>query len=347
MQGIVAWDTLPSVRRFTDDAWQSGWRVAVIANDAIGNFVVATPLLQRIRATEPARLDYFGGVRTRELQEASDLPNEAFALHGTPLRTVYEAVRERPPYDLIVNLERTAHAKAFASLIGSESRVVGPCLGPDGRGDLPFEDGALGSLWTDPEWTAPDLPARFPVLGTGFIGEIFCRLARFEGPVPAYRVPSADPGRAVPDVLVACSASLPEKLWPERRWLETLEALAARGLRAGVLGAAPSAQGRYWKGGTAEEALIERGLAEDLRGAFTLPQVVGALGRARAVLTLDNGILHLAASTSTPTVGLFREGIHRLWCPPASNVAAQIPAAGEPVASIESSQVLEALHETL
>ncbi|MCB8933594.1 MAG: glycosyltransferase family 9 protein [Fimbriimonadaceae bacterium] len=335
------------MRRFTDDAWQNGWRVAVLANDAIGNFVVATPLLQRIRETKPASLHYFGGVRTRELEDASDLPDRTFPLHGSSLQSAYESVRDDLPFDVVVNLEQTPHSAAFASLIGEGARIVGPCLAPDGRGELPFEAGSRGDLWRDTQWVAENLPARFPMLQTGFIGEIFCRLAYFDGPIPPYRVPSASPTRPVPDVLVACSASLPEKLWPEARWLEALAQLKQRGVSIGVLGAPKASQGRYWKGGTVEDVVIDRGLASDLRGAFTLPQVVGALGKARAVLTLDNGILHLAAATATPTIGLFREGIHRLWCPPAPNVRALVPESGDAVASIEPSRVVGAVNDAL
>lgn len=330
-----------------DDAWQSGWRVAVLANDAIGNFVVATPLLQLIRETRPESLHYFGGTRTRELQDASDLPDLAYSLHGTSLRRAYEAVRAHPPYDVVVNLEQGAHAKAFAALIGEEARLVGPCLGPEGRGDLPFEPNERGALWSDPEWTAEDLTLRYPSLHSPFIGEIFCRLAGFYGAIPPYRVPCAHPGRTVPDLLVSCSASLHEKLWPVERWIETLSAQRQKGVRIGVLGAPKAAQGQYWRGGTAEDELIDQGIAEDLRGAFSLPQVVGALGQARAVLSLDNGILHLAAATSTPIVGLFREGIHRLWRPPAANLRAIVPPKGEAVSSLDSSLVMEALDETL
>ena len=53
-----------------------------------------------------------------------------------------------------------------------------------------------------------------------------------------------------------------------------------------------------------------------MRGRITLPQVAGAIAKAKAVVSLDNGILHLACSTATPTVGLYRNGIHRLWAPP-------------------------------
>lgn len=93
--------------------------------------------------------------------------------------------------------------------------------------------------------------------------------------------------------------------------------------------------------------MVSEGLAEDCRGIWTLPQVVGAIASARAVLTLDNGIMHLAASTGTHTVALFRYGIHRLWTPPVATVHPVVAKEGETVASIPPANVMEAMSRVL
>ncbi len=335
-----------AVRRFSGDEWNAGWRIAVVANDAIGNFVVSTPLLQLLRSKRPASITYFGGARTAELEGASDLFEAHYPLHGTSLRRAWEDASGQP-FDLVINLERTAHAKAFTALLGGECWVCGPCLGPDGRGDLPFAGDARGALWADRDWTASDLTRRFPFLESGFIGELFCRLCGLDGALPPYRAPIEDPGGEVPDVLVSCSASLPEKLWRADAWTSVLGAVAATGRSVGLLGAPPKAQGGSWKDDGVEDRLVQAGLVRDLRGAFTLPQVVGALRRAKAVLTLDNGILHLAAATDTPTVGLFRDRIHRLWAPPCGDVRVVVPSPGAAVSDLEPGHVLEVLLDAL
>lgn len=334
------------VRRFSGEEWDAGWRIAVVANDAIGNFVVSTPLLQLLRSRGPSSITYFGGTRTAELESASDLFDAHYPLHGTSLRQAWTDA-SADEFDLVINLEGTAHAKAFAALIGGNCWVCGPCLGPAGRGDLAFADDARGALWADRNWIAGDLVHRYPFLKSAFIGEIFCRLAGLDGDLPPYRLPSEDPGEDVPDVLVACSASLPEKLWPTRAWVSVLKAVAGTGRTIGLLGAPPKAQGQFWKNDGVEDHLIEARLARDLRGAYTLPQVVGALRRAQAVLTLDNGILHLAAATDTPTVGLYREGIHRLWRPPCGHVRAVVPQVGDGVSAILPERVLEVLLDAI
>ncbi len=319
--------------------------MALVSNDALGNFVVTTPLLQMLRERfRPESLIVFGGSRTAELGENSDLIDRFVPLHGMPPREFAQA-HGGDDFDLVVNVEQTAWAKAATAILcGEDTLVCGPCIDERGRADLPFPDDERGELWRDQTWIAPDLATRYPFLSSGFIGEIFARLAYLEGPVPPYRVPQAGPGRAIPDLLIATSASLPEKLWPLASWQAVLSTLREDGISVGLIGAPPRSQKAHWQGGDAEDELISQGLCEDLRGQFTLPQVVGALGACRAVLTLDNGILHLAAATSTPTVGLFREGIHRLWAPLHGDVRV---VTGAPVADIPPERVLAPLLEVL
>jgi heptosyltransferase-3 len=231
-------------------------------------------------------------------------------------------------------------------LAGVSGYVCGPSLDAEGRGDLPFADDDLGRLWSDREWIAEDIMARYPFLSSGFIGEIFCRLAYLDGPIPAYRLPLHVPSGPVPDVLISTAASLPEKLWPSDRWRTLVRALRERGLTIGLLGAQPRQQEKYWQGAELETGVIEAGAA-DLRGHFTLPEVVGAISRARFVVTIDNGIVHFACATDTPTVGLFRNGIHRLWAAPAKNLRMIEPGAGRQVSDVSYDMVWSVVEEAM
>lgn len=324
-------------------------RIAVFANDAIGNFVMATPLLQLLRAElEPSYIHYFGGTRTRELQEASDLFERHSLLHGADVSAVREMLEMAGEFDLLVNLESTPYSKTMIGLLaGSNGRVCGPCIGRGGRGELPFRDDSRGDLWRDKAWIAEDVTARYPFLRSGFITEIFARLCFLEGELPGYRVPSEEPSAEIPPVLIATAASLPEKLWPVESWKAALREMSARGFEVGLLGAPPAQQAEHWKGASLEDELVAEGLVNDLRGAFSLPQVVGSLAKAKAVLTLDNGILHLAAAAGTPTVGLYRHGIHRLWAPPVSTLIVVTPGEGRPVSEITVEAAIEPLFRVL
>jgi ADP-heptose:LPS heptosyltransferase len=80
-----------------------------------------------------------------------------------------------------------------------------------------------------------------------------------------------------------------------------------------------------------------------MRGTLTLPEVADLIDRARLVVTLDNGIMHLAATSSTPVVALFRHGIHRLWAPRWGKVEPVVAPEGSPVEAIPVAQVLGAV----
>jgi ADP-heptose:LPS heptosyltransferase len=324
-------------------------RIAVIANDALGNYVVATPLLQAIRRKfAPKRLDFYSGQRTEELWSVDPNIDAGFRiLGGSPRESMLTAL-ERGAYDLVVNLEDSEWARSFAAVLCDErSLVVGPCLSADGRSLLPVASDTIGALSADPQWTAEDLTQRYPMLCSGFIAEIFCRLLYIEGHVPAYNVPTVPPGLEMPPLLIGTSASLTEKLWPLENWIEVLTRLKDSGVRAGLLGARPSTQRRYWQGEATEQVLVEQDLVQDLRGRLTLPEVTGALSEAKAVLTLDNGIMHLAASTDTPTIGLFRSGIHRLWAPPVRTLTVLKHQEGETMSNISVEEVFEATRDAI
>jgi ADP-heptose:LPS heptosyltransferase len=335
--------------RYEGQELPAGCRIAVVCNDSIGNFVAVTPLLQMLRsAHRPRRIACFSGPRVREMLDATDLCDEWDALHGPAPRDALAGLWSAEPYDLVVNVEQTPVAKvATACLAGADGFVCGPCAGEEGRGELPFGPSPRGDLWRDRAWASADLARRYPFLQSGWIAEIFCRLAYLEGDIPAYRVPVMDPGAEVPDVLIACSATLEDKLWSGEGWLQLARRLHDNGLSLGLVGAPAREQTRYWRGASVEDRLVAEAGARDLRGAFSLPAVAGALARARAVCSLDNGIMHLACAVGAPTVALFRHGIHHLWAPPAPCLRVVTPGEGRPVASISLGSVVRELEAGL
>ncbi len=319
-------------------------RIAVIANDALGNFVVATPLLQALRRELcPSFIHYFGGKRTWQFEQATPLTDGGFPLHGSTVEEALGTVESE--YDLVINLESSPLAKEFAGRISEDhTAMVGPVI--FGTKDLDFGDGRRGDLWRHQDWTSPRLAQEFEFLSTGFIGEIFVRLAYLQGEVPRYAVPTAPINGDLPDLLLATSASLPEKLWPFEKWADLLERVAGVDKSVGLLGAKPSGGKSGWRGEGLEDALVGSGLALDLRGELTLPQVAKAVG-SRPVVTLDNGILHLAAAGDMPVVGLFRRGIHRLWAPPVATVSVVVAPEDGVVSEIDVAEVWDALHGAL
>ncbi|HEY8476509.1 MAG TPA: glycosyltransferase family 9 protein, partial [Chloroflexota bacterium] len=320
------------MERFQDQPLRAQPHIAVVFYDKIGDFVVATPLLRGLREKYPGcTIDYFSGERTRELEEASPLIDWRYSLFGASEslahlpRALDERIAAAGPYDLAINCESHAVAK-LAVVLARPRYVVGPCFTPDGRGDLPHADDRVDALH-DEVWNSPTLLERYgDVLQTQYIGEILCRLARVETDFLRTEVPAAEPPIATPPVLIATGGNRSAKLWPLRHWERVIRWLHDEGLGVGLLGSKPSDQQRFYHSAKDEAYLLERTPLLDLRGKLTLPQVAGALQRARLCLTIDNGIMHLALAVRTPTVALFGASPWRLWAPPVSHLHLVLPA---------------------
>ncbi|MBL8049233.1 MAG: glycosyltransferase family 9 protein [Chthonomonas sp.] len=332
------------MERYTGQPIAANARIALIANDAIGMFVVVTPLLRMIRRQFPgAHVTLFTGTRVQEFTDKSDLADETVFLLGGAMPE-WIALGAGPGYDLVLNTEQSTIAKFMAmALVTPSGFVAGPCVRADGRGDWEYPSDARGDLWRDQDWISPKITDKYPFLRTPWIVEIFARLFSLEGPVPGYEIPAGKPEVATPQILLNTGASLESKLWTPEKWVALTQWLHARGKSIGLIGAPPSTAALHWKGGNVDDTILATGFVQDLRGKYSLPGVVGAVDAAEAVVSLDNGIMHLAAFRETPVVGLFREGIHRLWAPPADNVRVLIPPAGKLPAEITVESVQQEL----
>jgi ADP-heptose:LPS heptosyltransferase len=263
-------------------------------------------------------LDYFGGERTREMEEASRLIDARFSLYSAPdvLDHLPGFLAERRaaagPYALAVNLESDPLAARACGLLEA-SFVVGAWVDPaSGTLVRPPRHG-IDRLWHDLHWNRAELLADYPALHSPYIGELFASLTRVEVDPAVAEVPTDLPPFSTPPLLISTGANRSAKLWPAEHWLALADSLLAAGHAVGLLGA-PPAQGAYHADGV--DADLVAGGVQDLRGKLTLPQVAGALSGARAFVTVDNGLMHMAAAVGTPTVAIFGASPRRLWAPP-------------------------------
>lgn len=290
--------------------------VAVVFCDHIGDFIVATPLMRGLRERFPGLiLDYLGGEGTREIEEASSLVDARYSLFGNAraLQELPRFVEQRRaaagPYVLAINLEAEPLAAQATAMLHPHYLVA--VHGEPGSPTPPTEHG-IDRLCHD-VWNRPDLLADYPELSSQFIGEIYCRLARVETDFTRLDAPSAPPPFPTPDVLFSTGASRGARLWPRDHWIAVAEWLRARGHEVGLLGAPLAREDRY-HAARSDAALTTRGVL-DLRGALTLPQVAGALAQARAFVTIDNGLMHIATAVGAPTIALFGASPRRIWVP--------------------------------
>ncbi|MEJ1979358.1 MAG: glycosyltransferase family 9 protein [Acetobacteraceae bacterium] len=132
------------------------------------------------------------------------------------------------------------------------------------------------------------------------------------------------------------------KIWPPERFVALFHALAETlpGARAAVF-AGP---------GPAERALARPVLdalpdAIDLAGQLSLPEAAACLARCRLFVGNDSGLMHLAAATGTPTLGLFGPTPASEYAPAghhAASVLAPGPAGQTPIEALPVDLVLSA-----
>ncbi|MFF1271934.1 glycosyltransferase family 9 protein [Streptomyces marokkonensis] len=143
----------------------------------------------------------------------------------------------------------------------------------------------------------------------------WCRLLRWYGVdadpadllLSRPRTPSSAPGA----VVLHPGAGAGARRWPAERYAAVATALRERGRRVVVTG------------GADEEDLVARvaGLAglpgaDVLAGGLPFDRLAGLVAGARAVVSGDTGIAHLAVAHATPTVTLFGPVPPALWGPP-------------------------------
>ena len=300
--------------------------IAVLFYDSIGDFVVITPLLRGLRQKYPGcTLDYFSGERIRELEEACPYIDSRFSIFGVSdsLRRLPQYIEERErvagPYDLAVNCDFHGVVSVVTTMLNSRY-VIGSCYDADARNEMPYPPLKRHDIHKE-IWSSEDfLPRYTDILKSNFIGEIFCRLADVETDFHRTEVPVSPPPFEPPPVLISTGGKRPAKFWPTKHWETFINWCTQHGLEVGLLGDKPAQQQRHYHSAGTEDYLLQKTALRDLRGTMTLPQVAGALQRARACVTIDNGIMHIAYSVGTLTLALFGASPACLWAPQVPNL---------------------------
>lgn len=315
--------------RFCDQQLADKPHIAVLFADKLGGFVSATPLLRGLKSKySSSTIDYFGGSVTRELEEGCPWIDSRFSLHGTESTEdaltgyVRERVAVAGRYALAINLDTAPRNLRAVPLIQPDF-VSGPSHDLNLEQPLPFLDNERDAIWLEPDWNAPEFILRHRgLLTSGFIGEIFCVLSYVESDFAVCEVPRALVTWAIPDVLIATSATRAVKRWHTEGWLSLIEWCQAHGLSVGMLGNDPVIERSQYGAGAQEDAILAMRGVRDLRGQFSLPQVADALARTRAAVMIDTGLMHIATAVGAETVAIFGNmaSPRRLWAPPRANL---------------------------
>jgi ADP-heptose:LPS heptosyltransferase len=276
----------------------------VLRANGIGDFVVAIPALEALRAAYPdARITYLG------------LPWHAELLEGRP--GPWDEVDAVPPYPNMIaggeldggrieeffERHRAAHYDLAVQLHGG------------GGNSNPFME-RLGARVTVGARDADAPPLDRWVRYAYYQHEVlrFLEVVGLAGAPPVTIEPrlaltaadvrhaeAALPISPQPLVVVHPGASDPRRRWPAESFAEVARALGERGCRVAVVGHGPDDA----RAGARIEDLSD---VVDLVGALDMKGMVGVLARARLVVANDSGPRHLGAALGTPTVGVYWVG---------------------------------------
>ena len=260
-------------------------RILFVTSNRIGDAVLSTGLLDHLLGAHPdARFTIVCGpvaegvfVRMPRLDRIVTIEKRPYSRHWLRVWTATAGTH----WDLVVDLR----SAALAYLLRARRRVT-VRRRPAWRDMHKIEQLAdLLGLHPAPlpvAWTAPEDEARAAAL------------MPLKGPI----------------VCLGPTANWVPKIWPAKRFVALFEALRAGplpGARAMVM-AGPGA----YECDLAEPVLAALPDAINVAGRLSLPEASACVRRAALFVGNDSGLMHLAASTGAPTLGLYGPTAHAI-----------------------------------
>ncbi len=261
-------------------------RVLVAHNLLLGDTVMLSPLLAKLRARYPAaELTLLASPAIAPLYSSHPWGVRALPFRPSDISTT-RALLGLGPFDLAFVLGDNRYSWVAAAM-GAQHIVAH-------AGDRP---------WTK-DWFV-DAQRPYSSSPTSW-GDMVADLA--DGPEPApyargdWPAPAARPFErpAAPYVVLHVGASTPLKHWLPERWWAIAQAFEKRGL------------GVVWSAGRGEEPIVEAcdpgKYFPSVAGKLDLPQLWQIVAGAQLLVAPDTGVAHLGRIAWTPTVTLFGPG---------------------------------------
>jgi heptosyltransferase-2 len=303
-------------------------RVLIVKLAAIGDVVMALPMVSALREVDPAsRISWLCGREVAPLLRAIEgidqliEVDEAAILTGTRVgkaRAVREAWQRLAGmrFDAVY----VAHSDhRYRWLVKPVRAAAVHWLGgqPGRPGPIPgrYYGAEYVRLVTGRDDHRATLPP-FPTFGHALPPALEARLADGEG-AGARRIAIA-PGGAR-----NLARDNPLRRWPLERYAALARQLLAAGARVALTGGAGDAWVREGFAGVA---------VDDFIGATSLPDLVALYRRCAAVVTHDSGPLHLARLAGTAVVGLFGPTLPAAFVPDGTRSRVLWPGAALPCA---------------
>ena len=323
--------------RYAGEDLGSAPHIVVLGSCKVGNFVVSTPVLSGLRNRFPeAVIGFIGSDVTADFESA--MPQVDWRCSwddptpGAGLRLLQMLEQQRSLHgDIQLALNLDGFNPVTCSLVPwlQPRYVAGGSLNHNRRRNLAWGNHPRQRFLADQDWDHPDFLARYTnYFRTNYIAELFCQLAWVHDHVDCRQIslPAVEPDFDVPDILIHCTTARAAKVWPFHHWRSVLDEVSCRGWSVGLVGSPPAAQRESYNAGEDEDTLIDSTDLIDLRGKTSLIQLAGACQKARAVVSVDAGPLHIAAAVGTATLGIVGNDLgdigsspSRLWMPRCDN----------------------------
>lgn len=337
---IQTWD-LQQCRKALDE----GWKVLVVANTALGDTILCTPLLKTLaRNLSPQRVGFLVREPYRSLYESTSWVGSLYSTRGK-----YRGLK-----------------KLRTALLGENFRLalIANCTEPDLLPWL-YWCGIRGFLryrtrWSRfPQWFANRDAMRHPDAvdyATGHAVTNTLAMARSLGlTVDDERIELDVHIKNIyafpePYFIIHPGASRESKCWPEERWIEIgRRLLQIYPWRAVITGGATEKE----KAGRVAQALGNRAI--DFSGQIDLSQLAALTQQARLFLSGDTGPYHIGVATGCPTVTLFApvdrgssvEACGPWAVDPKKHRTVQTQTFGDPIAAIALDTVLNEVMSVL
>ncbi|WNV06683.1 lipopolysaccharide heptosyltransferase II [Candidatus Methylospira mobilis] len=293
-------------------------RCLIVGPSWVGDMIMAQSLYRRLREQHPGIIidvlapAWSGGILAR-MPEVRRVIASPFA-HGRFDWTGRHALARRlcaEKYDLAIVLPNSWKSALTPYFAGVAQR----------RGYLgEMRYGLLNDIRRLDKGAMPRLVQRYAALAT----QPGAGSAQTEAPSPCLQV-NADSRRRIlaklelaldRPVLILCPGAEygPAKRWPEAHYAELARAKRAEGWQIWLLGSE--------KDRVVTEAINRHSgnVCIDLAGRTTLEQVVDLMACARAVVSNDSGLMHVAAAVDVPVIALYGSS-DPAYTPPLSDKA--------------------------
>jgi ADP-heptose:LPS heptosyltransferase len=276
-------------------------RIGVLQPTALGDAVLSSGVVARLAKAHPeASLTVLHGKSNASAMGLIDAPFTAKQIAFNRPHLDIPAIRQEN-FDLVVDLTPWPRLTAiYAAVSGAVS------VGFDS------ENQARAAAFDVP---APHSCTVHEIINFAGMADLLTGPAAY---TTAIRQDLAPPERPLPyEQLVLChpcggGSQAANRHWPPARWGELIRALTAEGFVVGITGGPPDA--------TYAEAMLEAaGVAPDqafsLCGAIKFGELAAVIQRSRLVVSIDTGVLHLAAAMNAPIVAVHGPSKAERWGP--------------------------------